>query len=185
RLPAEEVRLRGRALDPGDGDRAHDGGGPAPVAHSVSRKLRHLRLAPDRGGPPRHGGGPLGPAADAEAMNGNIRKGAVRNTGGRAGPPGDSADSYIPIGEVPTQPCSETSTVTPSGPTYFTSTLAARLVPCPTPSAWLMSSRGTEPAAFSRSAISSRLSTWKPKWWMPLQPVPRSTPATASFLKLR
>src|SRR5882724_9042885 len=48
-----------------------------------------------------------------------------------------------------------------------------------------MSSRGTDPADFRRSAIASRLSTWKPMWWMPLQPAPRSTPATASFLKLR
>src|SRR5436190_533400 len=44
---------------------------------------------------------------------------------------------------------------------------------------------GVDPADFSRSVIASRLSTWKPMWWMPLQPLPRSTPATASFLKLR
>src|SRR5437879_5926345 len=88
-------------------------------------------------------------------------------------------------GDVPTQPDSDTSTVTPSGALYFTSTLAWRLPYCPTPRAWLMSSRGVDPADFSRSVIASRLSTWKPMWWMPLQPLPRSTPATASFLKLR
>src|SRR6185369_6884326 len=85
--------------------------------------------------------------------------------------------------EVPTQPVSETSTVTPSGPVYFTSTLPYRLPCCPTPRALLMSSRGSDPAFCSRSVIASRLSTWKPMWWMPLQPAPRSTPATASFLK--
>ncbi len=48
-----------------------------------------------------------------------------------------------------------------------------------------MSSRGFEPAAASRSVIASRPSTWKPMWWMPLQSLPRSAPADASFLKLR
>src|SRR5262252_7637421 len=64
--------------------------------------------------------------------------------------------------EVPTQPVSETSTVTPSGAVYFTSTLPVRCPYWPTPSALLMSSRGSEPAFFSRSVIASRLSTWKP-----------------------
>ena len=62
---------------------------------------------------------------------------------------------------VPTQPVSDTSTVTPSGALYFTSTLALR---------W----RAVEPERVvdvvaplradwaRRSAMSSRLSTWKP-----------------------
>ena len=52
--------------------------------------------------------------------------------------------------------------MTPSGPEYFTSTLAFRTSPWPTPSASLTSSRRGAPAVARRSAISSRLSTWKP-----------------------
>src|SRR5438552_7865600 len=58
-------------------------------------------------------------------------------------------------GDVPTQPDSDTSTVTPSGALYFTSTLAWRLPYCPTPRAWLMSSRGVDPADFSRLVFAS------------------------------
>src|SRR5579859_233271 len=95
-------------------------------------------------------------------------------------------DSHVVYsGEVPIQPVSETSTITPSGPLYFTSTLPPCRGPWPTPSAWFTSSRGFEPAASSFWAISSRLSTWKPIWWMPLHCLPRSAPATASLLKLR
>jgi len=39
RISAEEVQLRGRAVDSGHADRTHDGGSPAPVAHPVDRKL--------------------------------------------------------------------------------------------------------------------------------------------------
>ena len=87
--------------------------------------------------------------------------------------------------EVPTQPVLETSTMTPSGPVYFTSTLPPCRGPCPTPSARFTSSRGFEPAAASLAVMSSRLSTSKPMWWMPLYALPRSTPATASLLNLR
>src|SRR6266851_9285004 len=69
--------------------------------------------------------------------------------GGRAaGPDVDlRVDDSHCSGEVPTQPVSETSTMTPSGPLYFTSTLPPWRGPWPTPSAWFTSSRGLEPAA--------------------------------------
>ncbi len=75
----------------------------------------------------------------------------------------------------------------PSGPEYFTSTLPPwRGSPMEDPSsALLTSSRLGAPAAVSRSAMAAMSSTWKPKWWRPLQSLPRSTPATVSFLNLR
>ena len=111
---------------------------------------------------------------------------ASRIPGTGRGRPRQDAEARYMFPVVPTQPVSETSTMTPSGPVYFTSTLppcavaladAQRLVDIV---ARLGAGRGR-----ACSAISSRLSTWKPMWWMPLHSLPRSTPATASFLKLR
>jgi hypothetical protein len=57
-------------------------------------------------------------------------------------PPGAIAERRAPpivrllySPDVPTQPVSDTSTVTPSGAVYFTSTLAYRWPACPTPNA--------------------------------------------------
>src|SRR5690606_5519547 len=75
-----------------------------------------------------------------------------------------------PFRQAPTQPVCATSTRTPAGPVYFTSTWLPwpPWPPMPTPSALLTSCIGSEPAAASRSVSSSTLSTWNPMWWMPL-----------------
>src|SRR6266545_6742953 len=88
---------------------------------------------------------------------------------GRQARQDDTAAFAFGSGEVPTQPVCETSTITPSGPVYLTSTLLARgACPWPTPSALFTSCIGSEPTADSFAVASSMSSTWKPMWWMPL-----------------
>ena len=97
----------------------------ARIRHSEHNTLWWNRLACPAG--QKSGGSDFAPPAWMTVLRGAAPRGG-----------------YSP--EVPTQPVSETSTVTPSGPVYFTSTLPYRLPCCPTPRALLMSSRGSEPA---------------------------------------
>src|SRR5205085_8338933 len=80
--------------------------------------------------------------------------------------------------DVPSQPFSERSKITPSGSLYFTSKFASSLL---LPSV----KKNLPPAASTRCFASSRSSTWKPKWCAPTKLSAFFRPEPASPLYLR